>query len=60
MEQNKSFDTKKAADYLHNMKKPLPGITGPITFAKDGNRNGGAYVVKRIKADGTYANEYVQ
>ncbi len=60
MEQNKSFDTKKAADYLHNMQEPLPGITGPIAFAKDGNRKGGAYVVKKIQADGTYFNEYVQ
>ena len=60
MEQNKSFDTKKAADYLHNMKEPLPGITGPIAFEKDGNRKGGAYVVKKVQADGTYFNEYVQ
>ena len=60
MKQNKSFDTKKAADYLHNMKEPLPGITGPIAFAKDGNRKGGAYVVKKVQADGTYFNEYVQ
>ncbi len=60
MEQNKSFDTKKAADYLQNLKEPLPGITGPIAFAKDGNRKGGAYVVKKIQADGSYFNEYVQ
>lgn len=60
MEQNKSFDTKKAADYLHNMSTPLEGITGPIAFAKDGNRKGGAYVVKKIQADGSYFNEYVQ
>ena len=60
MEQTKSFDTKQAADYLHNLTEPLPGITGPIAFAKDGNRKGGAYVVKKIQADGTYTNEYVQ
>ena len=60
MEQNGSFDTRKAADYLHNLTEPLPGITGPIAFAKDGNRKGGAYVVKRIQADGSYVNEYVQ
>jgi branched-chain amino acid transport system substrate-binding protein len=60
MEQNKSFDTKKAADYLHNMSTPLEGITGSIAFAKDGNRKGGAYVVKKIQADGSYFNEYVQ
>jgi len=60
MEQNKSFDTKKAVEYLQNMKEPLQGVTGPIAFAKDGNRKGGAYVVKRIQADGSYFNEYVQ
>jgi branched-chain amino acid transport system substrate-binding protein len=60
MEQTKSFDTKKVADYLHNMSEPLDGITGQIAFAKDGNRKGGAYVVKKIQADGTYSNEYVQ
>jgi branched-chain amino acid transport system substrate-binding protein len=59
-EQNGNFDTKKAADFLHNLSTPLEGITGPIAFAKDGNRKGGAYVVKRIQADGAYANEYVQ
>jgi len=60
MEQTKSFDTKKVSEYLRSMDEPLPGITGQIAFAKDGNRKGGAYVVKRIQADGTYANEYVQ
>jgi branched-chain amino acid transport system substrate-binding protein len=60
MEQNKSFDTKQAVDYLQNMKEPLQGITGPIAFAKDGNRKGGAYVVKKVQADGSYSNEYVQ
>jgi branched-chain amino acid transport system substrate-binding protein len=60
MEQNKNFDTRQAVEYLQNMKEPLDGITGPIAFAKDGNRIGGAYVVKRIQADGSYANEYVQ
>ncbi len=59
IEQTKSFDTKGVAEYLHGME-PLPGITGPIAFSKDGNREGGAYVVKKIQADGSYANEFVQ
>jgi branched-chain amino acid transport system substrate-binding protein len=59
IEQTKSFDTKTVADYLHSME-PIDGITGPIAFAKDGNRIGGAYVVKKIQADGSYAQEYVQ
>jgi len=60
MEQNKNFDTKQAVAYLQNMKEPLDGITGSIAFAKDGNRKGGAYVVKKIEADGSYSNEYVE
>jgi len=60
MEANKSFDTKQAADYLHNLEKPLEGITGPIAFAKDGNRKGGSYVVKMVKADGSYEHVFVQ
>ena len=60
MEQTKSFDTKKAADYLHNMPEPLDGITGPVAFAADGNRKGGAYVVKKVQASGEYSHEYVQ
>lgn len=54
MEHNQSFDTKKAADYLKNMDQPLEGITGPVSFAADGNRKGGAYVVKEIQADSSY------
>ena len=60
MEHNQSFDTKKAADYLHNMDKPLEGITGSISFAKDGNRKGGAYVVKEIQADSSYKIVHAQ
>ncbi len=54
MEQTKSFDTKKVADYLMNMKEPLPGITGPLQFAKDGNRIGSSYMTFEIQADGSY------
>jgi len=60
MEQTKSFDTKKAAEYLKNMKKPLPGITGPIAFAADGNRLGGTYVTFKIQKNGKFAVDYIQ
>lgn len=53
MEQNNSFDTKKAADFLHQMKD-YPGITGPISFAKDGNRIGSGYMTYLVQADGSY------
>jgi branched-chain amino acid transport system substrate-binding protein len=60
MEQTKSFDTKQAADYLMSMKEPLPGITGPLQFAKDGNRVGSSYMTFEIQPDGSYKVAYAQ
>ncbi|BHH83330.1 branched-chain amino acid ABC transporter substrate-binding protein [Desulforhopalus sp. 52FAK] len=59
METNKSFDTKKAADYLHTLKD-YPGITGNISFAPDGNRIGSGYMTYRIQKDGSYEIVYKQ
>ena len=60
MEQNQSFDTKKAADFLMSMTEPLPGITGPLQFAKDGNRVGSSYMTFEIQADGSYKVAHAQ
>lgn len=60
MEQNGTTDTKKAADYLHNTMKDYPGITGPITFAKDGNRVGSLYMAYLVQPDGSYRIVYRQ
>jgi len=60
MEQTKSFDTKKAADYLMSMTEPLPGVTGPLQFAKDGNRIGSSYMAFEIQADGSYKIAHAQ
>ncbi len=54
MEQNQSFDTRKAVEYLWNMEEPLEGITGPLQFAKDGNRIGSSYMTFEIQEDGSY------
>lgn len=54
MEQNKSTDTKKASDFLHNMKQPYPGITGPLAFAANGERVGSSYMTFEIQKDGSY------
>lgn len=59
MEENKSFDTKAAADFLHQMKD-YPGITGPISFADDGNRVGSGYMTYLVQADGSYKIVYKQ
>lgn len=58
-EHNKSFDNKKAAEYLWSMK-PYEGLTGPLTFAKDGNRTGSGYMAYEIQKDGSYAINYRQ
>lgn len=60
MEQNGTTDTKKAAEYLHNTMKDYPGITGPITFAKDGNRVGSLYMAYLVQPDGSYRIVYRQ
>ena len=60
MEQTKSFDTKKVSEYLRSMDKPLPGITGPLQFAKDGNRIGSSYMTFEIQGDNSYKVVYAQ
>ncbi len=60
MEQNGTTDTKKVAEYLHNTMKDYPGITGPITFAKDGNRVGSLYMAYLVQPDGSYRIVYRQ
>jgi branched-chain amino acid transport system substrate-binding protein len=60
MEQTQSFDNKKVADYLMSMDKPLPGVTGPLQFAKDGNRIGSSYMTFEIQGDNSYKVVYAQ
>ncbi len=60
MEQTGSFDTKEAVDYLHAMTEPMPGITGPLQFASDGNRIGSSYMTFEILEDGSYDVVYAQ
>lgn len=60
MEETKSFDTKVVADYLMSMTAPMPGITGPLQFAKDGNRVGSSYMTFEVQADGKYKVVHAQ
>ena len=48
IQKTKSLSTKKVAHYLHYELKDLPGITGPISFAPDGERVGSIYMAYRI------------
>lgn len=54
MDQAKTTDTKKVAEYLHNTLKDYPGITGPISFDKNGERVGSLYRVYVVQPDGSY------
>ncbi|MFO7886107.1 MAG: branched-chain amino acid ABC transporter substrate-binding protein [Desulfobacteraceae bacterium] len=53
-EQTKSTDTKVISDYLHKELKDFPGLSGPITFADDGNRIGSAHQTYKVLPDGSY------
>ncbi len=54
IEQTKSLNTRKIADYMHNKLKNFPGITGPVEWAKNGERIGSAYMAYRIGNDLKY------
>ena len=53
-EQTKSLDTKTIANYLHKDLKDFPGLTGPVTFADNGERIGGGYMAYEVQANGAY------
>ncbi len=54
IQKTKSLDTKKIAHYLHYELKNFPGITGPISFAPNGERIGSAYMAYIIGPDLKY------
>ncbi len=54
IKQTKSLNTRKIAHYLHYELKDFPGITGPISFAPNGERIGSAYMAYRIGPDLKY------
>lgn len=60
MEQAQTFDTKAVYDYLIAKEEPLPGITGPVKFAEDGNRVGSSYMTFEVQADGSYEVAHAQ
>lgn len=49
----KSDDTKKISDFLHELKN-YDGITGPISFNKDGERINAKFNVYEIQSDNSY------
>jgi branched-chain amino acid transport system substrate-binding protein len=57
IEKTKTTDTKKLAAFLHNLKN-FPGITGPITFTKDGERAGSRFMAYEIYNNNQYKVVY--
>lgn len=60
VEQTKSMDPQKVADYLHSKLKGFPGFTGPIGFSDNGERLGSAFQAFAIQEDGSYKTVYPQ
>ena len=57
VQKTKSFDPMKVANFLHQLRN-FPGITGPLGFAKNGERLGSAFQAFQIEADGSYKTIY--
>ncbi len=54
----KTTNTKKIADYMHNNLKNFKGITGPISWNKNGERVTSAYMAYEIQNNGEYKIVY--
>jgi branched-chain amino acid transport system substrate-binding protein len=54
IEQTKSEDTVKLAEYLHKSLKDFPGLTGKISFNDKGDRIGEVYRVYKVSPDGEF------
>jgi branched-chain amino acid transport system substrate-binding protein len=54
IEQTKTLDTAKLAEYLHKDLKDFPGLTGKISFNEKGDRVGEVYRVYKANAEGQF------
>lgn len=54
IEQTKSEDSAKLADYLHKNLKDFTGLTGTISFNDKGDRIGEVYRVYKVSPDGEF------
>ena len=54
IDQTKSTDTSKLADYLHKDLKDFPGLTGKISFNDKGDRVGEVYKVYKVNPEGQF------
>lgn len=54
----KSAETSKLIPWLHDMKKPFDGVTGPFKWDAHGERVGSPMSAFEVQADGSYKTVY--
>ena len=54
MDTTGSTDPDVLEDYLHNKAKGVPGVTGPIGFTAQGDREGVPYLMYGVDDNGKY------
>lgn len=60
IEATRSTDPSRLIPWLHNLKKPFDGITGPFTWDQHGERIGSPIAAFEIQANGSYKKVYPQ
>ena len=58
IEATQSADTEKLIPWLHDMKQPFAGLTGPFTWDDKGERIGSPMSAFEVQADGSYKTVY--
>jgi branched-chain amino acid transport system substrate-binding protein len=58
IEATKSTDTAKLIPWLHDMKEPFAGLTGPFKWDAKGERIGSPMSAFEVESDGTYRTIY--
>lgn len=58
IESTKSAETSKLIPWLHQMKKPFDGLTGPFTWDARGERIGSPMSAFEVQANGSYKTIY--
>lgn len=58
IQSTESTDNTKLIPWLHNLKEPFPGLTGPFTWDENGERIGSLMSAFEVQADGSYKTLY--
>src|SRR5690606_20647540 len=58
IQDTQSTDTAKLIPWLHNLKQPFGGLTGPFTWDEKGERIGSLMSAFEVQANGSYKTIY--